>query len=240
MGIKESYFRRKAKDEAKRKRPFAERWWARLKSPDYYFQGLLVIFTLGLVVVGVLQWRTLDKSDATLKAAQRPWIEFDAKIIGPLEYIGEQLTILVQLGLKNSGHSPAINVRSMGTTRFFGDDLDLRHIQQQLCDSLNTVQGEWGATIFPNNTPRPHPMLFEISKDAIEKFKAKGAGHYTRPLLIGCVSYLDSADMARHDTGFVYILRSTLGPPYPSFELPKKAISAKELELVPWGSERIN
>jgi hypothetical protein len=33
-------------------------------------------FTLALVIVGMLQWRTLDKTDQTLRLQQRAWIEF--------------------------------------------------------------------------------------------------------------------------------------------------------------------
>jgi hypothetical protein len=43
------------------------------------------------------------------------------------------------------------------------------------------------------------------------------------------------------ESGFMYILRASGRPPLPSFELPKKAIPAGDLELVPWTqSGRIN
>jgi hypothetical protein len=47
------------------------------KLPGRLDQWLLCIFTGLLILVGYLQWRTLDKTDATLKAEQRPWMQFD-------------------------------------------------------------------------------------------------------------------------------------------------------------------
>ena len=48
--------------------------------PVLDFEALLVLFTFALVIVGVLQWQTLRKTDGTLKARTRPWVDIDAKL----------------------------------------------------------------------------------------------------------------------------------------------------------------
>src|SRR5438874_13232433 len=104
MLAKEEYERRKAAQEKKRKERLSKGWRVLSENPDSFLQGLLVLFTLGLVAVSALQWSTLEKTDETLKAAQRAWIEFAVPTIGDLVWRGDQLIMQVQFGLKNSGH----------------------------------------------------------------------------------------------------------------------------------------
>ena len=77
MSDRDAYERNKVKYAAHYKKIFWKRWKDRFGNADRVTQIILAAFTLGLVIVGFLQWRTLDKTDATLKATQRPWIEFD-------------------------------------------------------------------------------------------------------------------------------------------------------------------
>ena len=51
------------------------------------FTAILALATLSLVWVAALQWNTLEKTDETLRAAQRPWIKYsDIQIASPLTY----------------------------------------------------------------------------------------------------------------------------------------------------------
>jgi hypothetical protein len=68
---------------------------------------LLTLFTLALVVVGILQWRTLDKTDETLKLQQRAWIgPANARLANTLAE-GRDIHILIDV--KNFGKEPAID-----------------------------------------------------------------------------------------------------------------------------------
>jgi hypothetical protein len=59
MGIKENSF------------------WGRLKDPINLFTCILSISTIGLLIVSYLQWRTLDKTDKTLRTGERAFVYLD-------------------------------------------------------------------------------------------------------------------------------------------------------------------
>ena len=222
------------------KATLGRRLQAMTDTPDRIFQALLVLFTLSLVVVGALQWRTLSRTDETLRAAQRPWVNFDSKIESPLRYMGEEIGMLVILSLRNGGHSPALNVRVIQKTLLVYDDEQARQIQHELCNhTFESDQEGWGSTIFPDSPPVLEPELVEISKEEIGKYIATGGpGHFTRPLIIGCIVYVSSVDASPHHTGFMYLIRPI--PAQKNFELPKEPVPPSELELVPYGSGLVN
>src|SRR5262249_55090931 len=66
------------------------------------------IATLLLALVAILQWRTFEKTDRTLKLGQRPWIGIaDIQTLEwPLQHDG-RLVFKLSFVLKNVGHSPA-------------------------------------------------------------------------------------------------------------------------------------
>jgi len=70
--------------------------------------GLLIaLLTLALVVVGILQRYTLDKTDETLKLQQRAWIgPANARLAEPL---AEGRDIRILMNAKNFGKEPAID-----------------------------------------------------------------------------------------------------------------------------------
>jgi len=238
MNTKEDYFRRKAAIEAERSKKASENWRSKLKNPIVLFTALLVVVGVLQCVVLVFQWRTFEKSDETLKAQQRPWIELNPVIDGDLGWSGDELTLPVHFDLKNSGHSPALNARQFSKTLLVWDDNLARKIEEQICEEFNKANEEgYGITIFPNAPPIRNPTTFEITKEEISKFKANPPT-FPRPLVVGCASYFSSVDHSVHNTGFMYLIRPR--PAQLPFELPKKPIPANSLDLIPWGSSRIN
>jgi hypothetical protein len=86
-------------------------WRTKLKDPMTLFTAILALATLSLVWVAALQWNTLEKTDETLRAAQRPWIKYsDIQIASPLTYNENGMNITLRFFLKNTGTSPAQNV----------------------------------------------------------------------------------------------------------------------------------
>jgi hypothetical protein len=70
MTVKEDFFRRKEAQESARREAISSSLRNKLKDP-------LTIFTFLLVLVAALQWRTLEKTDATLRAGQRAFVFLD-------------------------------------------------------------------------------------------------------------------------------------------------------------------
>jgi hypothetical protein len=207
----------------------AKSWSRGLKDP-------LVWFTLALVIVGILQWRILVKTDETYQAQQRPWIQFNVVTDGPLAWAGNEVGMLAHLELKNTGSSPALNVRQVSRTLLIWDDASARQIQDQLCDALDNSERVFGATVFPNSSPPPLLAPFEILKEEIARFKATPPA-FARPLVIGCISYVSSVDRSVHNTGYMLLMRPR--PAQQAFELPKGSAPVT-IDLVPWGASRVD
>jgi len=208
----------------------AKSWSRFLKEP--------VWFTLALVIVGILQWLTLEKTDETFKAQQRPWIQFDVVMDSGLAWTGTELSMLVHLEFKNTGMSPALNVRQTHRTLLFWDDASARQIQEEFCDVLDSSKQDFGDSVFPKSSPRPLPTLFEIEKEEITRFKATPPA-FLRPLVIGCVSYISSVDRSIHNTGFMYLIRPR--PGQLPFVIPKdSAPPDTNFDLVSWGVSRVD
>jgi hypothetical protein len=200
----------------------------------------LSIFAFLLVVVGYLQWATLDKSDQTLKAAQRPWIEFEVPRTGAFAWGGSEFFGPATFSLTNSGHSPALNVRGFSKTLLLWDEETARETQRRICDTFDRAKEKelgYGHTVFPNRSVE-HVMLFEMLPDEIARFRVTPPG-FPRPLVVGCFSYFYGADHSAHHTGFIYMIRPI--PASEPFAFPKvdKELSPSEYELIPYLSSSI-
>ena len=80
--------------------------------------------------------------------------------------MGTEFGTAARFGLKNSGHSPALNVRGFSKTLLVWENVDVHQIQDELCAEFNQAKEEgYGRTIFPNNPPVEHIMLFEIARN---------------------------------------------------------------------------
>src|SRR5580700_9995336 len=112
-------------------------------------ERVAIIFAGALVLIGYLQWRTLEKTDLTLKAEQRPWVQFDVPEKSALAWAGPEVSGLMTFHLINSGHSPALNVRAFSNTLLVWDDDRTRNLQNRLCDAFHTGSEQgYGITVF--------------------------------------------------------------------------------------------
>jgi hypothetical protein len=121
--------------KAERERKVQERmpkpwWWFKQHDPVARFTLYVGIFTLCLVIVGVLQWCSirgqLDEMGNASKlmhgqldemvAQQRPWISVNLDIVKPIrfsEWSGQKsIFIPLHFTLKNFGLSPATNIQT--------------------------------------------------------------------------------------------------------------------------------
>lgn len=206
------------------------------------FTFALAAFTAALVYVGLKQTEILDKTDQTLKATQRPWVSVGpAQPVGDFEYVDSGASFAIDFGLRNSGHSPALNVEMDGEMRIFASSLAVNFqafkIQNLVCDRLRTrptSNSGSGFTLVPDQVI-PQRMLFSVDKQEINAVTL----HFPNssiisPFIIGCVRYVFYADSSQHETGFVYYvphLRTDQG------NIPHDQISLISLDF---GSGRTN
>jgi hypothetical protein len=76
--------------------------WERFREPLNMFTGVLALATLALVYVSVLQWRTLDKTDETMRAGERAFVFVKMFQLGVVNDV-QKITPM----LENSGSTPA-------------------------------------------------------------------------------------------------------------------------------------
>jgi hypothetical protein len=170
----------------------------------------IAMFTAVAVVIGFLQFRILDQTDQTLKAAQRPWVKVDPQIAGPLTYTSDEARVNIAFVLKNTGNSPAINVQI--------DPEIALHIQpkknyiQQMLEICNRVKATpddnalLGHAIFPGDI-----FTYKISlakrraeiENALSEFQNGGKEEFFSPVIVGCVSYRFAYQRGRHVTQFI-------------------------------------
>jgi hypothetical protein len=73
------------------------------------FQGLLVIFTFGLIVVGVLQWRTLEKTDETSREFNRAFVFLHGIKEEQIIKDSKSSTWYFVANLENNGNTQTVN-----------------------------------------------------------------------------------------------------------------------------------
>jgi hypothetical protein len=105
--------------KAERERKPAKIWKEKFKDPIVWLTAVLALFTGALAVVSVLQWLTLEKTDETFWAGQRPWIgvsnwqpEYIYTERGELHERRAHLSFQIQI--TNFGNMPALDVQVQG------------------------------------------------------------------------------------------------------------------------------
>jgi hypothetical protein len=186
------------------------------------FTAALAVFTWALVNVARQQTTILDKTDQTLKAAQRPWVSVGpAQPVGDFEFIASGAALMVAFGLRNYGHSPALNVEMDGEMRIFASGLAINfqalNRQNVICDRLRTRpigNSGNGFTLIPNEPAIDLRIYFSVSKEEIDNGTLHLVNMRRIPLtfLIGCVRYVFYADSSQHETGFIYEVSQSNGP----------------------------
>ena len=189
-----------------------------------YWRDPITYFTLLLVVVGFLQWRTLAKTDETLRLQQRAWLTPVGADLGPIPVKDEMIGFGIRL--INSGREPAtsINVKILNSTidgisTKATNLADVDVPENTSCDGLKPQRGRadipptgTGYTTITQGSGFGEPRL--VADDKI----VSGDKFY---LVRGCLAYL-TQEKEKH-SAFCYILASVLPPPTPQNHSPIRA-----------------
>jgi hypothetical protein len=170
---------RKEADECRGKKT----WWKKFGDPLVVMTGILSLVTGLLAIVSILQWRTLEKTDETFWAQQRPWIgppktiavkSFELSRIGPSITAKLEYTLPIQ----NFGNMPAVELAPL--VRIGSPDFGTVSPETfgRKCE-LSTVRG--GAAIFPKD------KIDLYGRVELSGIPATASVH--RFLLHGCIRY---------------------------------------------------
>lgn len=201
-------------DEAKASREAQER-----ETGEKQFNENLTLVLLAIAAgIGYLQWRTLDKTDQTLKSQQRAWIAPVPS--GPIIFDKppeKTKPISVSIQIQNIGTAPAFDaVHHFELFRFSPQESATRKViegfgENTACDGLATVEG--GHTIFPSATAFEKTHVFPadiwtspIYDDPVQSMKDMFG-------IRGCVRY--NTTIADRTTRFCFYLANPTDPTTP-------------------------
>ena len=168
-------------------------------------------FTVVLAVVAILQWETLEKTDKTLKAQQRPWVSVKPVIAGPLTFTDEEARVEIAFLLerKTYGHSCREYVKStaeIGPYFYFNDGAPI-DAMKKICARAKAAPDEnpvLGHAIFPKDK---FTYSINLGKRKLEIERLRQIGHKKKrkwfgPVIVGCVRVIGfRMRRGRHVTG---------------------------------------
>lgn len=162
------------------------------------FRGMrreaITLFTFSLVIVGVLQWNTLEKTDETLRLEQRAWLEF----VGAEFAVQPQkdAALRFRLNYVNSGRQPATSANIIFDTSeidpfvpMLTDMRDVHVPENTTCSRVNPLQGQ---AVYPPTLPGTFSFVNENSINGNPKLFADdkfldGEKFY---VIEGCAAYM--------------------------------------------------
>ena len=197
MADKEEYERSKANKQAAIEKKYSERWWVRFKEPISVFTFVLSISTIALTWVAVLQKRTLDRTDETLRANERAFVNVkNWEIIPEKDEKSQSTQWKPQVLIGNSGNTPTKNLhilQGMGSSD--DDPID----PEEHMDGLHTTPFSLG--------PRVDFQRF-CNVVSSEKMKVLLQSN-GREGCWGAIRYYDIfPGSKRHITKFCYLIRA--------------------------------
>jgi hypothetical protein len=202
----------------------------------------IFLATAASVGVGVLQWHTLDKTDKTLKAEQRPWVYFEPKFgfrtASDLTFDADGGHMQVIVDIVNTGHSPATYVQTTAIGMIWDKERTPLKEQRRLCDPFGSqpIDTSSGYTIFPGQNFPDQLIGIGFARADIDAQHARMK--FITPAIIGCIFYVAAVDGSRHQSGFIFNVMRT--PPFGLIDPDQGTISNNNLLLVisPLGSGR--
>jgi hypothetical protein len=176
--------------------------------------GLLVVNVLTLIAVVFYacvtykMWCEMQEQSRTshrqLEAEQRPWLALAGlRMTGPLTFDANGANIPIQYQLKNTGHSPAMQVwleSELYVESRFG--LDARAERDRLCNKIvgqETPSFNIGETIFPGDDFARQWNL-QAPKSLIDESRKQLGGVFALDV-IACVAYRSSFSRDTYYTG---------------------------------------
>lgn len=193
-----------------------------LKTPDDdckrktpVWEKAAVLVALGIGVVNTLQYcanykaasaarDAADVGASQLELSERPWVDADIKVSGPLYFNVNGANLNVLITLRNTGHSPAVNTTiNPGFMLLYGGP-DPRTYRNQLCAQArnNVTALDYGTTLFPNAT-FPQPETITIPQKTVGESSSKQKGKMIWPVVVVCTAYGSMFNKSIYTTAYI-------------------------------------
>ena len=240
--------------------------WFLLKNAIYPLRHIDTVgfFTMILAGVALLQWRTLEKTDQTLRdqvetsaSQQRAWIKLNVIPRSlKFELNSGDATFQYYFKLENVGQSVAklirVEAKIITISHKKNPLIDLIPSQRAFCEegianraTENMDKNDEGFVLFPGEYYPTTEGDFGGSGntkkvdiiDSEPYENGKSMGPFFTPYLIGCVTYKLNLGEKRHETGFIYeIVRtdSSNGRRIPMGIKIGSDIEPPDLGFIPW------
>jgi hypothetical protein len=199
------------------------------------FQGVIAGATILYVVVALLQRSTMNQQLKTMQAQmslqERPWISEEITVVKKLTFLEGARhefnvgSMVVNILLKNTGHSVAINVNPLckiiaRPTGPIGANVDtlVAESEQRVCGNLGAqsdINPQVGYVMFPGATITDTSIV-GISKLAVVTASRNNLrkDHMIATLLVCCVDYRFAYENTHHQTRRNYALGTSV-PGFP-------------------------
>jgi len=178
-------------------------------------------------------------AEDTLIATQRPWVSVNT-IIGPrglfFDVNGANLDLIFYL--KNTGPTPAVNVRIIGNPRIDVATNDRISELERICDaaSKHPIDSKMFAhTVFPGDVLTLNMIYSFADQPLLDAQVAKNYG-FIMPVVIGCIDYSFAfGDHNHHQSRFIYDLDFPIqGGGTRAIKVSDGDKAANLLRLSPW------
>jgi hypothetical protein len=115
--------------------------------------------------------KAADTAASQLELTERPWVDADVSLEGPLTFNVNGGTLPIKITLRNSGHSPAQNTSVSVLPLMGSETIKAAGYRPKACQNAVVMMQQAGITLFPGiNLGQQNAINF--NKDDIEKFKA--------------------------------------------------------------------
>jgi hypothetical protein len=145
-----------------------------------------------------------------LEASQRPWVDADVQIGGPLFYNVNGANFTFVFNLRNSGPTPAFNtIVEPRMAVVFSDDRDPVEVRNELCsDARKQVKSSpLGVTLFPN-VRFPNQQTVTIENQRMTAKTKTLEGIIDGPVLVSCIAYRSTFNATSvYTTSYIYRIR---------------------------------
>ena len=212
--------------------------WAKVRPVAYSSSFWTAAATVAIAVTSVYQWKAirgqLDVMRNQLELSERPWVDFDIVVNGPLVFSSTDATMRVRITLKNVGNSPATELWFSEETLAAPPSNPMAE-RERFCRELKGQEAtnkSFTDTLFVKRDSQNDVGLQMNKSDVDAAVKKIGV---IMPTVIACVVYRTPSTRALHETAKILDIVAILSTGRVGVINPKETnvFRASKIAIVP-------